>query len=144
MSESVIEKYHVKKPIYEIGSPDVKGRQHPTMTFMSDTLVPGCNTYIEFGWVWDIPKPNPHIPEHAHPHNEIVLHIGSDPNNPEDLGGEVEFVMNNEALIFDKTSALFIPANMKHAPVTWRKVRKPHLQMAIHLGSGVPAKSWPK
>jgi hypothetical protein len=73
---------------------DVKGRQYPTMTFMSNELIPGSNMYIEEGWIWDMPDPNPHIPEHTHAESdEFVLHIGSDYKNPEDLGGEIEFVV---------------------------------------------------
>ena len=80
-------KYLVTKPVYEAGPP-VKGRQSPSMTYMSNTLVPGCNMYLEVGWIWDMPTPNPHIHEHSHNFDEIVLHIGADPDNPEDLGGE--------------------------------------------------------
>ena len=146
MAESKYGKYLVRKPIYETApgeGMELKGRQIPTMTYMSDALVPGCNTYIEFGWVWDIPEPNPHILEHAHPNNEIVMHIGGDYENPEDLGGEVEFVVGGEKLVFDSTMAIFLPANVKHGPLTWKKVKKPHLQMAIHIGSGKPVRSWP-
>ena len=70
---------------------------------MSNELVPGSNLYLEIGWVYEMPEPNPHIFEHSHDrHNEVVLHIGSDPTNPEDLGGEIEFVVGGEPLIFDK------------------------------------------
>ena len=40
MSESIQNKYLVSKPIYETGPGEVKGRQNPAMTFMSNTLVP--------------------------------------------------------------------------------------------------------
>ena len=84
-----------------------------------------------------MPEPNPHILEHMHEkYSEVVLHIGSDPNNPEDLGGEIEFNVGGEPLVFDKTSALFVPAGVKHGPVIWKKVTRPHLQMAIVLGAG--------
>jgi hypothetical protein len=58
----------VQKPKYEARTEfdDVKGRQYPTMTFMSNELVPGSNVYIEMGWVYAMPDPNPHIPEHSH------------------------------------------------------------------------------
>jgi len=112
---------------------------------MSNDLVPGSNTYIEIGWVWDMPDPNPHIHEHSHGEgcNEIVLHIGSDPNNPEDLGAEIEFVVGGQPLVFDTTSALFIPAGVKHGPLTWRRLTRPHLQMAMVLGAGTMAEADP-
>jgi hypothetical protein len=55
--------------------------------------------YIEMGWVYAMPDPNPHIPEHTHAHSdEFVLHIGSDYKNPEDIGGEIEFVVGANRL----------------------------------------------
>ena len=110
---------------------------------MSNDLVPGCNIYLGFGWIWDMPDPNPHILEHSHDYDEVVLHIGSDLNNPEDLGGKIEFVVGGEPVIIDKTSALYIPKGVKHGPVIWKRVDRPHIQMAIVLGAGTLAESAP-
>lgn len=144
MSESRYKKNLVTQPKYEVTAGRVKGRQYPTMTLMSNELVPGSNLYLEIGWVYEMPDPNPHIFEHSHDrYNEVVLHIGSDPSHPEDLGGEFEFVVGGEPLIFDKTSALFVPTGVKHGPVTWKKVRRPHIQMAMVLGAGTVAEAAP-
>ena len=147
MAESKYEKYLVRKPIREVGAPPaprVTGRQGPSMTYMSNDLVPGCNLYIEFSWIYDIPQPNPHILEHSHDnYNEVVLHIGGDPNNPEDLGGEIEIGVGGETLVFDTTTALFVPKGMKHGPLVWKRVTRPHLEMAIVLGAGTLAEAAP-
>jgi hypothetical protein len=139
------EKNLVRKPHYEVSAGDIKGHQYPTMTLMSRNLVPGSNTYIEVGWLYAMPEPNPHIYEHSHKAgcDEIVLHIGSDPNNPEDLGGEIEFCVGGQPLTFDTTSGIFIPAGTKHGPVTWKKFTRPHLQMAIVLNAGTMAEADP-
>ena len=139
-------KYLVQKPKYEARTEfdDVKGRQYPTMTFMSNELVPGSNVYIEMGWVWAMPDPNPHIPEHSHSNSdEFVLHIGSDPKNPEDLGGEIEFVVGGQPLKINKTSALYVPAGVAHGPVTWKSITRPHLQMTIIMGAGTLVEAAP-
>ncbi len=146
MAEKKYGKYLVKKPAREVNVTvpgEIKGREYPTMTYMSNDLVPGCNVYIELGWIWDMPDPNPHILEHTHDYDEVVLHIGSDLNNPEDLGAEIEFVVGGEPLIIDKTSALFVPKGVKHGPLTWKKVDRPHIQMVIVLGAGTLAESAP-
>ncbi len=146
MAESEYEKYLVRKPVREVGAPParpVEGRTTPSMTYMSNGLVPGCNTYIEFGWIWDIPNPNPYVHEHTHNYDEIVLHIGGDSDNPEDLGGEIEYCFNGKPLVFDTTTALFIPKGMKHGPLTWSRVTRPHLEMAIILGCGNFAQASP-
>lgn len=136
-------KYLVTKPIYEAGPKmEIKGRANPSMTLMSNKLIPDVNVYIEVGWIWEMPEPNPHIFEHTHEYNEILLHIGSDPQNPEDLGAEIEFWVDGKPLSFDKTSALFIPAGTKHGPVIWKRCTRPHIQMAIMLGTGLYEEGW--
>jgi hypothetical protein len=144
MTGSKYEKNLVRKPVYEVSAGKVKGHSYPTMTLMSNTLVPGSNVYIEGGWIWEMPEPNPHILEHSHDkYGEVVLHIGGDYNNPEDLGGEIEFNIGGEPLVFDRTSAVFVPAGVKHGPVIWKKVTRPHLQIAIVLGAGTLAEADP-
>ncbi|MCJ7655332.1 MAG: hypothetical protein MUO97_08575, partial [Dehalococcoidia bacterium] len=126
MAESKYGKNLVRKPAYEVSAGKVKGRQNPTMTLMSNDLVPGSNTYLEVGWIWDMPEPNPHILKHSHAkYNEIVLHIGSDPNNPENLGAEIEFTVGAEQIEFDRTTEIFVPAGVTHVPVIRKKVRRP-------------------
>ena len=138
MSESRNPKNMVVTPVYEISNGQgVSGRQEPTMTLMSNDQVPGSNVYLEVGWIYGMPDPNPHINMHSHDeYDEIVLHIGGDPDNPEELGAEIEFTVDNKPLVINKTSAIFIPAGVKHGPVIWKNVTKPHLQMAIVLGAG--------
>jgi hypothetical protein len=140
MAEMDYEKYLVSKPNYEM-APGIKNRQSPTMTVMSSAQVPEANYYIELGWIYDIPEPNL-IPEHAHEYNEIVLHIGGDSDSPEDLGAEIEIYVGGQPLTFSTTTALFMPKGVKHGPLTWKKVVKPHIEMAIMLGNGNMMEAW--
>jgi hypothetical protein len=130
------EKFLVRKPVYERGI-GIKNRQSPTMTFMSSAQIPEANYYIEFGWIYGIPEPNPPVTRHVHKNDEIILHFGSDPWNPEDLGGEIEFSVENETLMFNTNTAFFAPKGLTHCPVTWKKFSRPHIEMAITLGSGI-------
>jgi hypothetical protein len=131
------EKCVVSAPAREI-SPDFKttGRSNPSLTYMSNDLVPGCNVYLEYVWIWEMPTPNPIELSHAHNYDEIVLNIGSDPQNPSYLGGEIEAYLGGEKQVTDVTSAVFIPKNVKHGPVKWTKFERPHLQMSIVIGTG--------
>jgi hypothetical protein len=135
------ERYLVRKPIYEAG-PGVKKRQSPTMTYMSRAQVPEANYYIEFGWIYDMPEPNPHIHQHVHDFDEIVLHIGGDPDNPEDLGAEIDFYVAGQPLTLTTTCGMFLPAGVPHGPLIWKNVTKPHIEMAIMLGTGSAEEGW--
>jgi hypothetical protein len=131
------EQYVVRNPVREmLGGAKITNRQIPTMTYMSKHQVIGANYYLEFGWVYGIPQPNPHIPEHMHSFDEILLHISGDPQNPENLGGEIEYYIGGQPLTFDTSSVLFLPKGLKHSPIIWKKFQKPHIEMAIMIGVG--------
>ena len=143
MSEINYEKYFVKEPVYEvIPVEEVTGR-HPSMTVMSSNLVPECNNYVEIGWVIDMPNPRTHIDEHVHDYDEIVIHMGADPENREDLGGEIEFMVGGQPLTINKTSAVFVPRGVRHGPLTWKRFDRPHIEMAIMVGAGTLAEADP-
>jgi hypothetical protein len=138
------EKFFVSKPAYEIVPEiEVEGRIGPAMTLMSNNLVAGSNTYVEAGWIVSQPNPSRHIFEHTHDYDEIVLHIGTDPTNPEDLGAEIEFLLNGQPLTINKTSAVFVPKGAKHGPLTWKRTDRPHIEMTIMLGAGSLAEADP-
>jgi hypothetical protein len=143
MAESKHAKYVVEKPAYEVvPKSEVKGRI-PAMTLMSGNLVPGAKMYVETGWVLDMPDPNPHIGEHAHDYDEIVIHLGTDPENPEDLGGEIEIFMEGEPVLIKSTSAIYVPKGVKHGPLIWKKFERPHLELTIMIGASSLAEADP-
>jgi quercetin dioxygenase-like cupin family protein len=135
------EKYLVRKPVYEAFG-GTKNRQSPTMTIMSNKQVPGANYYIEPGWIYGIPDPNPSLHEHVHDYDEIVLHIGGSYETPQVLGGEIEFYVGGQPITFNTTTAFYIPRGTPHGPVIWKKFSAPHIQMAIMLGTGTAGEAW--
>ena len=141
MTTGEYEKYFVKKPIRELGR-GVRGRHSPVMTCMSESLVPGCNKYLEYSWIWEMPDPNPHFVEHAIAYDKIVLFIGSDPEHFEDLGAEIEYYIGGQPLLFDTTAALYIPQGTSHGPVRWKKHERPHIEMSIILGPQSTRAGW--
>jgi hypothetical protein len=143
MAKSKYDNYVVKKPAYElIPEFEVKGRI-PAMTLMSGNLVPGAKMYIEAGWINSMPDPNPHIREHTHNYDEIVIHLGTDPAHQEDLGGEIEIGMDGEPVTIDSTSAIYVPKGVKHGPLVWKKFTKPHLELTIMIGASTLAEADP-
>jgi hypothetical protein len=129
-------KYVAPGPAYEI-VPKVEtlGRLHP-MTLLSNNLIPGADMYVEMGWIVGMPDPNPHIGEHSHDYDEIVLHFGNDPENQEDLGAEIEFMVDGVPYLLTQSCSVFIPKGVKHGPLTWKSFRKPHVEMTIMVGAG--------
>jgi len=142
------EQYVVRSPIREAGAEFIKGRTSPTLTYLSGLHIPGLKYYVEFGWTFDIPvskraSSGNQMPPMAHEqYEEIVLHIGGDPDNPEDLGADMEFHVGGQPLLFSNTSALFIPKGLVHGPIKLLQYRKPHIVMAIMLGAGSVKEGW--
>jgi len=139
------EKYIVRKPAYEVVAPTpTKNRMHPSMTFMSNDLVPNANAYLEFSWIWGMPDPDPHIMEHVHEDsNELVFHIGSNPDVPEELGAEIEIYLDGKPIMIKRTSVLYAPKKISHGPLKWKNYTRPHIEMAIIFDAGVLTQSDP-
>ncbi|MFA5308548.1 MAG: hypothetical protein WC370_03560 [Dehalococcoidales bacterium] len=135
------EQYVIRSPMRESpGAISGQGRQSPTMTYMSETQISGVKTYIEFGWIWKITDT---IQEMKHDNfDEIVMHIGNDPDNPEDLGADMTFGLGGGEKRFNTNYAMFIPRGMAHGPLIWHEVRRHHIEMAIMLGAGTLKEGW--
>jgi hypothetical protein len=113
------------------------------MTLMSKALVPECNQYIELGWIYGKPDPDPHIFEMVHEkYDEIGLHWGSDPYNSLELGAVIEGYHGGQKMIVDKTSAIWTPRGLKHGPIEWKKFERPHIQMAFMPNCGDLKEGW--
>jgi hypothetical protein len=106
----------------------------PSLTVMSNELVPGCNVDIMLNWISKIPEMKLDKPiGHKHNYDEIIVNIGTNPNDPEDLGGEVVGFLGNEKHTLNKTSAVFVPRNVEHGVVAFNRFERPYLQMAFKL-----------
>jgi hypothetical protein len=45
----------------------------------------------------------------------------------------MEIGPEREKHLIDKQTAVFIPKGLKHCPLTWKKLEKPHVLVAISL-----------
>ena len=71
--------------------------------YMDDKVVPG-SFYVEAVWVMgSIPRTHP---EHSHPdHDEICGFVGSNMDDPSDLGAEIDFVVDGVKTTITKTTS---------------------------------------
>jgi hypothetical protein len=98
------------------------------------------NTMVEYVWVVKdsaFGVTNDRGP-HRHNCDELFLFIGTNPDNPDDLGAEVEFWMGEgkdlEKIKVSTTSLIYVPKNLLHLPLFCRNVKRPFL----HLVIGIP------
>ena len=78
-----------------------------------------------FTITWYCSPGDPKTETHVHDFDEYLGFAGSDPEDPTNLNGLVRFMIDNEWVIIDKSTILFVPAGVKHCPYVIERVDKP-------------------
>ncbi|MGD0779566.1 MAG: hypothetical protein ABR954_02110 [Dehalococcoidales bacterium] len=130
------------------------GLEH--VIWMDNEVLPGA-FYGEYTWQWpgtmkdQMKMPRMVMPElvtpelvksgkvpgimpHSHPFIEIFSYMGTNIDDPSDLGGEIEFWLEDEKFTLTKSFMIYIPANMEHCPLVFRRFDRPMFHLT--LGSG--------
>lgn len=118
-----------------------KTRTYAAIGFINGKTAPGINDYNVY-WVGDKPYGAygtkkwgeiQHGP-HQHKYPELLIHLGTDPDNPFDLGAEIEMHMGEEMEkhTFSRSTIICIPAGMVHSPWRIMKVTRPFLMLEIN------------
>ena len=100
--------------------------------WLEDEIIKGASSVI-CSWYWKATEEEG-SPSHVHDFDEVVGFLGGDPQNPSDLGGEVEFWMEDEQYIFDKSFCVYIPENVMHCPLKMHRVDRPMFHFTIGPG----------
>ena len=123
--------------------------RRPVMVRMEESVMKGSHFYLVH---WMLPNgPNPigdfpyaGHPPHIHKDAELLFHIGTNPNDPMDLGAEVEMYMGAELErhVITRTTVIYIPPNFIHAP--WRplKTERPWIFIEVNQGPSHTEKSF--
>lgn len=106
------------------------------LLYLDDEILKGA-FYVECVWIMPgsrypgVAEPNPH----AHDFDEVVSFIGSNLDDPWDLGGEIELWLEGEQHILTRSCLVFIPKGMKHCPLIIRRVDRPIYHSAVGTGA---------
>jgi len=107
------------------------GSRATRILWLEDEIMQGAFSVI-CSWYWKATETEG-SPSHVHDFDEVVGFLGSDPQNPHDLGGEVEFWLEDEKYMLTKSCLIFAPKGMRHCPLRVVKVDRPILFLAISL-----------
>jgi len=99
--------------------------------WLEDEIVKGASSVI-ISWYWKATEKEG-SPSHLHDFDEIVGFIGNDPGNPDDLGGEVEFWLEDEKYLLTKSCLIWVPAGLRHCPLRVTRVDRPLLFLAFSM-----------
>lgn len=133
---------------------DKDGYRHSLehITWMDNEVLPGC-FYAESTWIWpphfkdqrpvdpevmkkmrQVTKEDAPIKAHKHDFAEVLTIFGCNPEDPSDLGAEIEFWMEDEKYVLDKSFLCYIPAGVTHCPLIVRRMDTPFFHYTVGPG----------
>lgn len=117
------------------------------MKAMDSDTIEGSNYYVVH-WIMpgrQHPDPVGH-PPHKHNEDELLFHIGTNPDDPTDLGAEIEVFIGEEMErhIINKACVMYIPAGLIHSPWTILKTERPWIVMQIQQARHRTEKFYPE
>ncbi|MBN1367176.1 MAG: hypothetical protein JW967_04555 [Dehalococcoidales bacterium] len=125
------DEYFLTEPKMPIFLPEHQAK--PNIVFQGAKIWKGLPFFTDWEtirepWFMD-PKPM------KHDFDQIVAFIGGNFDDPWDFGAEIEFCMGEEEEkhIITKTTIVYIPKGMVHAPLNFKRVDKPILFQNICL-----------
>ena len=117
----------------DVGTPEFKAMYNKfanRILWIDDNVVEGA-FQMNTAWYFDVPEKDPVFDEHVHDYDELIGFYGSNPDDPYDLGAEMEVTIDGEVHKIDRTSMIFLPAGMPHMPLSIKKVDRPVFHFSI-------------
>ena len=92
------------------------------LLWIDSKKLPGA-PYTESVWFHTTNDTGPE--EHTHDDlDEFIAFIGSDPEHPEELNGDVSFLIGGEQIHTRKSTLVFVPRKVKHSPLLVHELEK--------------------
>jgi hypothetical protein len=110
-------------------------KSHLKVLSLDDVVLKG-SYYTEAVWIWparaDVYPETAEPNSHAHDYDETLGFFGTDFKDPNDLGGELEFWIEDEKFMITRSCLIFIPKGTHHCPLVIHRVDRP----IFHFGTG--------
>jgi hypothetical protein len=116
-------KADLEQPAFRQDAEDVAAGNHTRLIYLDDDVIKGA-FYVECVWYWKGSERSI-VDAHTHPFDEVITFFGTNPDDPEDLCGEVELWLEDEKHILTKSSLIYVPKGMKHCPLIIRRADRP-------------------
>jgi hypothetical protein len=104
--------------------------------WVDGNVVPGA-FQMNTSWYFATPEQGKErvFEEHAHGYDEVIGFFGSDPGDKYNLGAVIRLAINGEWHELDRSSLIFVPANMKHMPLEIIRVDRPIFHFSVVMNS---------
>lgn len=89
--------------------------------------------HMAFSWIGPCKDAVHWVNDHEHTYNEVLMWMGSNPDDVQDLGAELYLDIEGERHTVTTTGAVFIPAGIRHCPLGFNYVNRPFSFCALSL-----------
>ena len=118
-------------PVMDPGFKKIYDKFAKRIIWIDGEVCPGA-FQMNTAWYHDVPEKDPIFGVHTHEDcDELIGFFSSDPDNPYDLGGEIEFTIGGEAHLLTKSSIIFVPAGISHNPMRILRVDRPIFHFSV-------------
>jgi hypothetical protein len=98
--------------------------------WMDGTVCPGA-FQMNTAWYTAVPERDPIFDTHIHSYSELIGFYGSNPDDQNNLNGEVIFSIAGEAHRLTKSTLIFLPGDIEHNPMRILRVDKPIFHFSV-------------
>jgi hypothetical protein len=87
--------------------------------------------YVDCTWLWKGAVAGSLDEAHSHDFPEVVCFVGSNREDPHDLGGEIVIRLGDEDKVLTRSCLIFVPAGLSHFPVQIKRIDRPVFYVTI-------------
>lgn len=98
--------------------------------WMDGNVCPGA-FQMNTAWYFAVPERDPIFTPHVHDYDELIGFYGSNPDDPYDLGGVIEFTVNGEAHRLTRSTMIYLPGGAEHNPMRILEVNRPIFHFSV-------------
>lgn len=122
----------LKAPKFSPGFEEFYNTFAKRVLWIDSNVVPGA---FQFSSSWymkasDV-RPLTKHDEHLHDVDELIGFYGSNPEDPNDLGGTIEIGIGGELHRITKSTLIFLPAGLKHLPLSILELNRPIFHFSV-------------
>ena len=81
--------------------------------------------YVDCNWLWSGSAEDTAEEPHSHDFDEVIGFVGSNREDPHDLGGEITIWLDDNEEVLTKSCLIFVPAGTRHCPILFNRIDKP-------------------
>ncbi|MCJ7604902.1 MAG: cupin domain-containing protein [Dehalococcoidales bacterium] len=81
--------------------------------------------YVDCRWLWKGSSGTPVEQPHTHDFDEVICFVGSNREDPHDLGGEITIWLDDDKHVMTRSCLIYVPAGTRHCPVQFNRIDTP-------------------